>query len=499
MKKRGVVLGWLLWSCAAVFAQTRKTVPAPDKSGAGVLQLLPQNPHYFLYRMKPLVIVGSGEHYGAVINRGFNYDRYLKTLQEAGLNATRLFTGAYFEKPGAFGIERNTMAPDDASLLLPWKKEGDRYNLTVWNEAYFLRLHDFMKKAAQNDVIVEVNLFSSYYGGSGWPYHPFHANNNSNGTPANLPANKVNTLDNGTLLRFQEAYVRKLVRELTEYDNVYFEIQNEPWADQKDTALVWNDYLSGDDLKQSYNQWKNTIEVVSEASLAWQRTVATWIAGEEQKLRKKHPVSQNVSNFKSPLPAGDSLVSLYTFHYAHPDAAAMNYEANKVIGFNETGFAGRKDETYRRQAWRFLMSGGGLFNHLDYSFTVGHEDGSDTANRAPGGGSAALRKSFGVLRKYIGGLELATLRPDKSFLTHAHGAFAYAMHDAQSRMVYIEPLSEGPARIALNLPDGIYLVEWTDVQSGETISSEKVKLTASNKMLFSPKGWADKVVKLKKI
>lgn len=48
---------------------------------------------------------------------------------------------------------------------------------------------------------------------------------------------------------------------------------------------------------------------------------------------------------------------------------------------------------------------------------------------------AVLRKSFGVLRKYIGGLELATLRSDKSFLTHMQSAFAYAMHDAQSWII----------------------------------------------------------------
>lgn len=492
MKKRCAVLWWLLTGCTTGFAQA--------KEAGAVLRLLPQNPHYFLYQNQALIIVGSGEHYGAVINRRFNYDLYLKTVQDAGLNTTRLFTGAYFEKPGAFGIERNTMAPDEASLLLPWKKEGGQYDLAAWNEAYFSRLHDFMKKAAQRAVIVEVNLFSSYYGGSGWPYHPFHGSNNINGTPADLPANKVNTLDNGGLLRFQEAYVRKLVRELNGYDNFYFEIQNEPWADQKDTAVVWNDYLGPDDFKQAaLNQWKNTVEVVSEASLAWQRRVAAWIAGEEQKLRKKHLVSQNVSNFKSPVPASDATVSLYTFHYAYPDAVAMNYGLNKPIGFNETGFAGRKDETYRRQAWRFLMSGGGLFNHLDYSFTTGHEDGSDTANRAPGGGSAALRKSLGVLGKYIGGLQLATLRPDKSFLTQVQGAFAYAMKDAQSRIVYLESLSEGPARIGLNLPDGIYLVEWTNVQTGEPMGREEIKLTASNKTLFSPKGWADKVMKLKKI
>jgi hypothetical protein len=37
------------------------------------LQLNPQNPHYFLFRGKPTVLITSGEHYGAVINLDFDY------------------------------------------------------------------------------------------------------------------------------------------------------------------------------------------------------------------------------------------------------------------------------------------------------------------------------------------------------------------------------------------------------------------------------------------
>ena len=36
------------------------------------LALLPANPHYFVYRGKPTVLVTSGEHYGAVLNGKFD-------------------------------------------------------------------------------------------------------------------------------------------------------------------------------------------------------------------------------------------------------------------------------------------------------------------------------------------------------------------------------------------------------------------------------------------
>lgn len=463
-----------------------------------VLQLHPKNPHYFLYQAKPMVIVGSGEHYGAVMNLDFDYQRYLATLQKDRLNITRLFTGAYYEQPGAFGIERNTMAPKEDKLVLPWQKISGHYDLNRWNEAYFARLHDFMKKAAQSGVIVEITLFSSYYS-AGWAYHPLNGNNNSNNTPADLPATKINTLQNGSILKFQEAYVRKLVRELNAYDNLYFEIQNEPWADAKDTTLVWNDYADPNDLKEPGNFWKNTLEIASEASRNWHQTVTGWITDEEKSLANKHLISHNIANFGVPVIANDPRISIYTFHYARPDAVTVNYGLNKVIGFNETGFAGKKDQTYRRQAWRFMMSGGGLFNHLDYSFSNGHEDGTDTTNNAPGGGSPALRSYFRVLNTYLNGLNLATLKPDNTFIIHAEGAFAYAMKDAYSRIVYIESILDKPVKLFLNLPNGTYQVEWTDVCTGSKLTTETLKVSSGKTVLTGPAGNCDKVVKVKRM
>lgn len=462
------------------------------------LQFLPSNLHYFLYQNKPLVIVGSGEHYGSVINTAFNYDKYLQTLHNDGLNTTRLFMGAYYEKPGAFGIEHNTLAPDEEKLLLPWQKTQDKYDLQKWNDAYFKRLHDFMLKSAQNNVIVEINLFSAYYG-AGWAYHPFNGINNVNGTPKDLPSGKVNTLENGSILNFQKQYVIKLVDALNEFDNFYFEIQNEPWADNKDTILVWNDYEAKDELKQPGNFWKNTLEVTAEKSMRWQKTVSQWIVDEEKKLKKKHLISQNIANFAQPVFVSDPNISIYTFHYAKPDAVRMNYGLNKVIGFNETGFAGKEDITYQRQAWRFMMSGGGLFGQLDYSFTTGHEDGTDAENNAPGGGSISLRKSFKVLKNFILDLDLSTLKPDDSFIDHVEGAFAYSMKTSRSYVIYIEPMFSKPAKIKLLIPKGNYDEEWTDVSTGEKISSGKLRCHSTVTTIESSSGNNDKVLKLTRI
>src|SRR5437016_13787230 len=84
------------------------------------LRLHPQNPHYFLFRGRPTVLIASGEHYGAVLNLDFDYVKYLDTLAQDGLNLTRTFSGAYVEPPGAVNIPGNTLAPAPHRLPGPW-------------------------------------------------------------------------------------------------------------------------------------------------------------------------------------------------------------------------------------------------------------------------------------------------------------------------------------------------------------------------------------------
>ncbi len=202
------------------------------------LQLHPENPHYFSYQGKPLVLIGSGEHYGAVLNLDFDYSVYLETMEREGQNLTRLFVGSYVEKPGAFGIEKNTLAPAENRFQPPWARSdvpgyangGNKFDLDRWNPDYFERLKNFIGKASDHGIFVEVVLFSSIYGGDNWGYNPFHPANNINGIELDNRKN-CNTLNNGKILSYQEKMVRKIVRELNHFDNIYFEIQNEPWPD----------------------------------------------------------------------------------------------------------------------------------------------------------------------------------------------------------------------------------------------------------------------------
>jgi len=462
------------------------------------LKTLPGNPHYFQYQNKPLLIIGSGEHYGALVNAAFDFNAYFKTMSVDGLNHTRLFMGAYFEKPGAFGIRKNTLAPTPGNLILPWKSQGEKYDLSAWNDVYFSRLHQLMKLSAAAGVMVEITLFSSYYG-AGWDYHPFHASQNINNLDESLDYRRANTLENGRLLEFQELYVKKLVRELNPYDHFYFEIQNEPWADLRDTLIVWNQTFKREDLKSPGNFWKNTIEVPAQASYRWHQAVSAWITEEEKMLPKKHLISHNISNFKFPVDVNNPDISIYNFHYAVPEAVGLNYKLNKIIGFNETGFIGQQDYLYRRQAWRFILAGGGLFSHLDYSFSTDHPEGKEDIEDSPGGGSPALRTQLALLKKLISSFDLNTLRPDQSFIQHIEGAFYWSMKDKSSYLIYFEPVNIHSFTTSLNIMPGRYRIEWVNCETGKVLKNSPAEILNKNVTLSSPEGMNDIYLRLTKL
>jgi len=447
-----------------------------DLPGSGPIQLHPDNPHYFLYKGEPLVLITSAEHYGALLNLDFNYRKYLETLGSEGMNYTRIFTGTYFEIPGeSFSIKYNTLAPEKNRVITPWAIVIDdlsgnyRYDLSSWNDAYFERLRDLMSAATENNVIVEVTLFSSIYRDEHWDISPQNPANNVNITHE-INRFDAQTLNNGTLLQYQERFVRKMVRELNEFDNFFFEIQNEPWSDHK--VAIYN--IENKEALPDVD-WRFNAHFADESAMAWQKEIASFIVEEEQSLENKHLIAQNFSNYKAPIPVVEDNISIINFHYNWPEAVEWNYGYNKVIGFDESGFAGSEDKVYRRQAWRFILSGGGLFNNLDYSFFSDYEDGT-LENDAPGGGSATLRSQMKVLSDFIHGFNVINLKPDYTCVRHAPGLIPYVMSSfGEEYAVFIQSIAESSV-IEMDIPSGKYSIKHMNTVNGETVREETIQI-----------------------
>ena len=441
--------------------------PAGPGQPGGPIQLHPENPHYFLFKGKPLVLISSAEHYGALINLDFDYEKYLKTLSGEGMNYTRIFAGTYFEIEGqSFSIQNNTLAPASDRILTPWEKvkmgpgEDEKYDLSRWNAAYFERLKDIMGAASEQDIIVEITLFSSIYRDDHWNICPQNPANNIN-VPNDVTRFEAQTLNNGELLQYQISFVRKMVDELNGFDNFFFEIQNEPWSDH--AVPVYN-IVNKEDL--TVGDWTNKADFADEASLAWQDKLASVIVDAEAKLAKRHLIAQNYTNFRAPVPAVSEHISIINFHYAWPDAVEWNYQYERVIGFDESGFAGPGDQVYRRQAWQFLLSGGGLFNNLDYSFYAGHEDGLGK-NSAPGGGSHALRSQLKILKDFMDGFDLVELHPDKEVISSSPGLIPYVLSDQKNTYaLFLRAVGTDHTFIQLETSDGRFRIQKINTLTG---------------------------------
>jgi hypothetical protein len=361
--------------------------------------------------------------------------------------------------------------------------------LDQWNESYFSRLKSFVEEAQKRDIIVEVTLFTSIYNDKTWSNCPVNPQNNINNiTLSNYK--KVHTLENGNLLKYQEKFVKKIVTELNKYDNIIYEIQNEPWSDQtvmKNKPNYWQKLVPDD--------WNARIDIATELSLAWQSHIAKLIANTERTLNKAHLIAQNYCNFVYPVEDVVPNVTNINFHYAWSEAVTFNYGWNKLIGFDESGFAGSDDDTYRRQAWVFLMSGGGLFNNLDYSFAVGYEDGT-LIQKAPGGGSPALRKQLRILRKFFEAFDFVNFSPDKYVVALSPGAYAYAFSNRKDKFVIY--LTGSAKTLRVNIPAGKYQVQWLNPADGTIVETKTIDAQAPFTIIKMPVYSTDITVSLTK-
>jgi hypothetical protein len=448
------------------------------------LKLDPQNPHYLHFRGRPTVLVTSGEHYGALVNLDFDYSVYLKELQRNHLNLTRVFSGSYREidKPhdpvkGGYTIDRNTLAPKVARFVSPWKSAVQpngtvKFDLHHWNPRYFRRLHDFLRQAAQRGVVVELNFFCLMYDQSLWEASPLNSHNNGNQTE-DVPNTEVYNLQHPWLQEAEDNLSRKLVAETRQFDNLFFEVINEPY-------------------------WHSVTP-------QWQRHITDLIRESESSAGVRHLISQNYANFSERVKDPDPNVSLFNFHYSRPpDSVAMNYGLNRAIGLNETGFDGPADAAYRIQGWDFLTAGGALYNNLDYSFAAGYERGTfQYPAYTPGGGGETLRRQLGYLVEFFNSYNLPPMSPLSSVIVGgdfggasvrvlAEAGKQYAIYLHQGRVAqdqkpqYRVDGQPHTARLLLHLPQHEYRYAWVDPKSGKTVSEGVFTPSGETQALPSP-------------
>ncbi|MBI3877453.1 MAG: hypothetical protein HY300_16100 [Verrucomicrobia bacterium] len=264
-----------LFICLA-FAASAVSLPAPEKPGllvrpaAAPLSIHPENPKYFLFRGKPLALITATEHYGSIINRPFDFARYLAEAADKKQTLTRTFL--LFRELQTTRNPESPCKPESPDYLAPFPRTGPglakdgelRYDLDQWNPEFFDRLHRFLSLASKRGIVVELTLFSNTYGTNLWELNPFCSTNNLQSVGQGRWSDYT-SLNDQPLFERQAAYARKVIQETVRYDNVYYELCNEPGGGLTNQATV------------------------AEVD-AWQRELGRVAQGELQRLGAKHLV-----------------------------------------------------------------------------------------------------------------------------------------------------------------------------------------------------------------
>ncbi|HVN78672.1 MAG TPA: hypothetical protein VMW38_06720, partial [Terriglobia bacterium] len=336
------------------------------------ISLHPSNPHYLLFHGQPTVLITSAEHYGAVVNKDFNYVAYFDTLKSYGLNYTRIYPGFLFEPMGKFG-KGNSLGPKPWSIIVPWARSnvpgynlcGNKFDLDRWDVDYFARLKDFVAKAAERDIVVEICFFNSQYSDT-WPISPLSYENNIQGV-GKCEWQDAQTLRFPDLVRAEDNYVRKITQEVNSFDNVILEICDE--APDIGTGM--------------------------EAAAPWVAHLLEVVRDTEKSLPQKHLTAQQVEGDVGGIFdfSTNPIVTLIVTQYVWPEGLHIGgmkgldflYGRNKPIELNETAYypfwyKGDKVAASRVEAWEFMVGGGAGFNHLNGVFTVENPGGKTSDN-----------------------------------------------------------------------------------------------------------------------
>ena len=443
------------------------------------IRIHPDNPKIFEFRGKPIVLLTATEHYGAVINRPLDFERYLADAGDKKMTLTRLFT--LFREQQASTNPYSTCKPESPDYIAPFARVGGgtaldgqpKYDLEVWNPEFFDRLHRFVRLASDYGIIVEVTLLSNTYADSVWALNQLHSANNVNGLE-DTRWHDYNTMRNPRLFDAQIRHVRKIVEETRQYDNVIYEICNEPGG-----------FNSPGDTNQP-----SCAEVDQ-----WQMAVADAIRKADSGLPRKHliagqqafaydPFTQSVEA-KSFADFGIDIVNVHPLPntvYASErydmgefmskqlklravrDFCLATYHEPKPLNYDEDNAASQYKDfdgwtIHRKRAWTALLSGA-HYDYIDFSIINYCPAGTPESRRC-------IRSWMKHLSEFVHSIDLARARPLPTVVgsVPAHVCVSALAVDGEDYCIYLADERELAdqhhglpikADLILDIPDGRY-------------------------------------------
>jgi hypothetical protein len=217
------------------------------------------NPHYWQYRGEPSLLLGATDNDNLFQND--NLQSHLDSLKSAG--------GNYI---------RNTMSDRDPGdkKAFAMTSEG-KYDLNKWNKDYWKRFETLLRLTNERGIIVQIEIWDRFdHSRDPWLADPYNPGNNINYTYAEAALDTLYPLhpgqnkqpfffsvpglnNNEVLLKYQKAFVKKLLSVSLKYDNVLYCIDNET-SGVEEWATFWAGFINeNSDGKDIYvtQMWDN--------------------------------------------------------------------------------------------------------------------------------------------------------------------------------------------------------------------------------------------------
>jgi len=384
-------------------------------------------------------------------------------------------------------------------MIVPWARStepgfltgGNKFDLDKWDPEFFERLKDFIVKAAERGIIVEVCFFNSQYSNR-WRLTPLYYENNIQGV-GNCDFKDAQTMKHPDLVRRESDYVAKITQEVNAYDNVILEVCDEP--------AIFTSYADA-------GPWVgHLLEVVHDT---------------ESKLPKKHLLAQEV---QGPLDgpedfSGSPILSIIVGQYLWEnhdgemggiEGLSYKYGYNKPIELNETvffpfGYKGDVIADSRVEAWEFMVGGGASFNQLNSLYTP-----DDPAGNTPD--NAQILAALRVLKNFMNSFDFIRMRADMSFVVSGvpMGVYCrglsepgeqYALYHHHSTLERNVSYTVQPGNyketLALSLPGGTYKADWVEPATGEVLNTLTFTSQGGNQIFITPEHKVDIALRIKR-
>jgi len=242
VRKKCRVLGfWQMWMVALAMIGAGALAQADD---ADRIRPYRENPFYWQYKGQPVLLLG-GSWQDNLFNHPKGLERHLDVLKSVG--------GNYL---------RNVMSHRNVGNVFAYEQVNGKFDLDRWNDEYWRRFENFLKLTHARDIVVQIEIwatwdhYNDHQSIGGWSKHPFNPVNNVNYTAeeSGLPVavdygagatptdhkffHTAPALENNTLvLRYQLAYVDKLLSYSLKYPHVLYCMNNETGE-----PVAWSDF-----------------------------------------------------------------------------------------------------------------------------------------------------------------------------------------------------------------------------------------------------------------